>query len=357
MSLKQQLAEHFSACFTGLWIQSEEHDEALREIAQLCREQDWRLASWDVERGLKLPGQPAETPLDAGGGDPLAAIRAIGTLAVADCSAILVMVNAHRFLQSAEIVQGMVQQILTGKQNRTFLAVLSPLVQIPVELEKLFVVLEHELPSREQLEEIAHGVATKEGELAEGAELTRLLDAAAGLTRYEAENACALSLVRHRRLEPSTIWELKAGVLKKSGLLTLHRGQATDPEGLAGAMDRLLETALSTPDILDEYANPKFGEFLVVTTSPHMTPAGHEGITVPPGDRSQSYRFTIDGPLFRSQRRLLLRLAELVRHGLSYAPASGDVKLLEGLLNLTDEIADQAHDRFGVDCLLIADDP
>ena len=37
----------------------------------------------------------------------------------------------------------------------------------------------------------------------------------------------------------------------------------TDPEGLACAMDRLLETALSTPGILDEYGNPKVGEFFV----------------------------------------------------------------------------------------------
>ena len=39
--------------------------------------------------------------------------------------------------------------------------------------------------------------------------------------------------------------------------------QKTDPEALACAMDRLLETALSTPDILSEYGNPKIGEFFV----------------------------------------------------------------------------------------------
>ena len=37
----------------------------------------------------------------------------------------------------------------------------------------------------------------------------------------------------------------------------------TDPEGLASALDRLLETALSTPDLLSEYGNPVVGEFLV----------------------------------------------------------------------------------------------
>src|SRR3989304_5720283 len=36
-----------------------------------------------------------------------------------------------------------------------------------------------------------------------------------------------------------------------------------DPEGLASALDRLLETALSTPGVLSEYGNPVVGEFLV----------------------------------------------------------------------------------------------
>ena len=37
----------------------------------------------------------------------------------------------------------------------------------------------------------------------------------------------------------------------------------TDPDGLASAMDRLLETAISTPGIMEEYANPRIGEFFV----------------------------------------------------------------------------------------------
>ena len=65
-----------------------------------------------------------------------------------------------------------------------------------VELEKPFVVLEHDLPGRDQIASIAHGVATEPGELPEGAGLAAVLDAAAGLTRVEAENAFALSLVR-----------------------------------------------------------------------------------------------------------------------------------------------------------------
>ena len=224
MSLTQSLAEYISACFTGLWIESHEHDDALREIAQLCREQNWRLASWDIEQGLRVPGQNNDQSADAGGSDPLAAIRSINALASADSSAILVLTNFHRFLSSPEIVQALAQQITTGKQNRTFVVILSPLVQVPVELEKLFVVVEHDLPSRDQLEEIARGIATEDGELPEGDKLGTVLDAACGLTRFEAEGAFALSLVRHSQLAADAIWDLKSQTLKKSGLLQLYRG-------------------------------------------------------------------------------------------------------------------------------------
>jgi hypothetical protein len=48
--------------------------------------------------------------------------------------------------------------------------------------------------------------------------------------------------------------------------------ELTDPEGLASAMDRLLETALSTPGIMDEYANPKVGEFFVASMAGDRPP-------------------------------------------------------------------------------------
>jgi hypothetical protein len=51
-----------------------------------------------------------------------------------------------------------------------------------------------------------------------------VIDAAGGLTRFEAEGAFSLSLVRQGRLAARELWELKTQALKKSGLLTLHRG-------------------------------------------------------------------------------------------------------------------------------------
>ena len=223
MTLKDRLDEYVRAAFTGLWVESHEHEDALAEIRHLCSRRKWRLAIWDIDRGLRIAGQAEQAATSDADNDPLAAIRALGALATEDGSALLVLKNFHRFMQSAEIVQALAHQIALGKQSRTFVVILAPVVQIPVELEKLFVVVEHDLPSREQLSEIARGVASEPGELPDES-VEAVLDAAGGLTRYEAENAFALSLVRHQQIQPAVVFEQKSQMLKKSGLLTLYQG-------------------------------------------------------------------------------------------------------------------------------------
>ena len=117
------------------------------------------------------------------------------------------------------------RQVISGKQNRVIVVVLAPVVQLPIELEKLFVVLEHDLPDREELEQIARGIATEEGELPADVQLQAVIDAAAGLTRMEAENAYSLALIRNNQIAADAVWELKSQMLKKSGTLSLYQGQ------------------------------------------------------------------------------------------------------------------------------------
>jgi ATPase family associated with various cellular activities (AAA) len=225
MKLADQLTSYINAAFAGLWVETREADEAEREIVRLARSKKWKIAVWDVAGGMRIPGA-AGTNAEAGVGDPLAALRALPALADDQGTAILVLHNFHRFLTSVEVVQTVFAQLVVGKQQRTFIVVLAPTSQIPVELEKLFVVIEHALPDREQLERIARELTSDHPhDLPKGEDLQRVLDAAAGLTRYEAEGAFALSLTRHNAFVPRVIWDLKAQTLRKNNLLTLHRGQ------------------------------------------------------------------------------------------------------------------------------------
>ncbi len=237
MTLAECLSEYVRACFTGIWIQSFEHDDAIIEIARLCRQQHWSLATWDLDRGLTVVGRDDGSSTAVSAPDPLAAIKAIGSLAAPEGTALLVLRNFHRFLGSVEIVQALDTAIATGKQDRTIVVVLSPLVQLPTELERQFVLIEHDLPGRDQLGQIARSIATEPRELPDGDALGAVLDSAAGLTRVEAENAFSLSLIRHGRITPDVLWELKSQTLKKSGLMTIHRGGETFAD--LGGLDAL----------------------------------------------------------------------------------------------------------------------
>jgi hypothetical protein len=223
MKLSDRLTDYVHAAFSGLWVHTQEPDEAEREIARHARTRNWKLAVWDLAQGLRLPGEA--NAVSAGAGDPLAALRVLPTLAEPEGTALLLLHNFHRLFNNPEVIQAAFTQLVAGKQQRTFLVVLAPVVQIPVELEKLFVVVEHPLPDREQLEGIARELTSDSpSDLPQGDDLQRVLDAAAGLTRYEAEGAFALSLTRHNAIRPEAVWEVKAQTLRKNNLLTLHRG-------------------------------------------------------------------------------------------------------------------------------------
>jgi hypothetical protein len=224
-TLTSRVRELVQACFAGIWITTREPAEAKRNLTALCREESWRFGTWDCDRGMTFPFEPIEMPGVTDSQDPLAVVRSLPHIANGSGTTLVAFENLHRFLGAADIIQALASQLHAGKQTRCFVVVLAPDIQMPVELEKLFTVLDHDLPGHAQLEKIAREIATQANELPEGADLTRVIEAAAGLTAGEAENAFSLALVRHGKLEPETLWELKSQQLKKSGLVSLHRGQ------------------------------------------------------------------------------------------------------------------------------------
>jgi len=231
MSLKQTIFEHIVAGFSGLWVQSYEPQDAVQAVvgASKMTAIHSRLITWDLDAGLRdyepknpLAGGPMEL------GKALAAVRSV-TYQMREQeppdqrNVILVIRNLHLALKPTDL-QTLDNIIQLGKSIGIYVIVISAVLEIRPELEKQFIVLEHDLPGREQLLEIAQGVATEKGEMPEGPQRGALLEAAAGLTGYEAEGAFALSLIRNKKLDAQTVWDIKAQALKKSGLLTIHKG-------------------------------------------------------------------------------------------------------------------------------------
>ncbi len=223
--LTQRLTELVNAAFTGLWVETLECDEAANEIKQLASDKGWAVVEWDITQATK-------------GRDPLTAITETPPKGE---TTLYLFHNWHKCVTDPIVMQATFSAIIKGKNTRVFIVVISSQLQIPPELQKHFVVVEHHLPNQEQIQRIAKELDAKATDQA-------TFIAAAGLTRYECEGAFALSLVRKGKLEPDAIWEIKQGTVKKSGLMTLHRnGMKLDSLGGLNGLKNFCTKALKSP--------------------------------------------------------------------------------------------------------------
>jgi hypothetical protein len=220
MSLASEIWELVRAGFSGIWVETHEPSEAILELSTMGREHGLQIVAWNLDAGMRTIAGDAVANEST---DPLSALRALGAIP-GDQSTVLLLENFHRFIDSVEVCQAMLTQLMLGKQQGRHVIVLAPVVKLPVELDRQFVVINHPLPDREQLWEIAESLVD-DPDLYPLAHREMLLDSAAGLTRMEAESAFSLSLVRHGRIIGDEVWQLKSSWLQKSGMLRLFKSE------------------------------------------------------------------------------------------------------------------------------------
>ena len=66
MKLTDQLTHYIHAAFTGIWVQTHEPDEALRDILRHAQQKKWKLAVWDIASGIRLPAKASSSSPEAG---------------------------------------------------------------------------------------------------------------------------------------------------------------------------------------------------------------------------------------------------------------------------------------------------
>src|SRR5262245_25301331 len=108
MTLSERFTEIVRAGFAGVYVVTHEPDEAVASLAKQASQHSWALAVWDVDAGLQCSGSPATAV------DPLSAVRAAGAMAKPEQTAVLVLRNFHRFMQSVDVVQAMERQLARG---------------------------------------------------------------------------------------------------------------------------------------------------------------------------------------------------------------------------------------------------
>jgi hypothetical protein len=99
----------------------------------------------------------------------------------------------------------------------------SPQVNIPMELEKIITMVTYDLPTREHVEEQLVGMEeflkSKDLPLPEGRERVAVINAMVGMTHSEMVNVLKKSVAKHKKISLEEIVAEKEQVIKKTGLL------------------------------------------------------------------------------------------------------------------------------------------
>jgi hypothetical protein len=200
--------------------------EALLDIAQRRQKKvfEWSCSTGIVPAGVSIQSHKSRNPATK---DPLAALDQVIEQVE---PAIYLFKDFHPFLtkNNFAVTRKLKEIALHLKNSFKTIVLVSPVLEIPIELEKEITVLNFPLPTRDDLAELLDGILAEVKQLKQvtidldDAGRERLLQAALGLTLGEAENVFAKIIVKDQRLSADDVGEVfaqKQQIIRKSGLL------------------------------------------------------------------------------------------------------------------------------------------
>ncbi|MGD0919477.1 MAG: AAA family ATPase [Thermodesulfobacteriota bacterium] len=196
------ITNYLKAGYPLIYVCTQEPERATQSI----KGERWKTYSWDCLRGITEPdtGRVLEDIID-----PLQALKWLAG------KGDVIAQNFQHFISSVEIIQEIQNSLPIWKGQGSCLVIPGPRINLPLEIEKYFTLLDFSLPSTQDLlaiqEELGQSV---------GVEInTEAVEAARGLTEFEAETAFSLSLVIKKQFCPKIITEQKKQMIRRTGLM------------------------------------------------------------------------------------------------------------------------------------------
>ncbi|MBN2505444.1 MAG: AAA family ATPase [Verrucomicrobia bacterium] len=237
MTVQQEIETLIRARYPILYVVSSEELRVQALILEIGRQRQKRVFEWSattgiVPAGASIQSQKHRHPATQ---DPLVALDEVIEQVE---PALFLFKDFHPFLArgNVAVIRKLKEIALHLKNSFKTVILVSPVMEIPAELEKEVTVLNYPLPTRDDLaallDRIIEDLRTFKHVKIDldppGRE--RLLQAALGLTLGEAENVFAKIVVKAERLSGEDVHEVfaqKQQIIRKSGLLEYYASHDT----------------------------------------------------------------------------------------------------------------------------------
>jgi len=230
-----QVRDLLKAKIQCIWIDTYEEAEAIKDLKEIVNGlAGLNLFQWSHTEGLKklpLTNLEKAEPADPKMMNPQAlfnAIREAQEDANAKREGVYVLRDFHLLNDTHAIKRGLRDLKEYSSKNYNPIIVVSPIVSIPVEHEKLFTIVSYDVPSKTEIERLVSSMANNiEAAIAKGRDFTapdaeqqrQLVNACIGLTFNEISDVFAKSLVRYKELSLQAVMEEKIQLVKKAGVI------------------------------------------------------------------------------------------------------------------------------------------
>ncbi len=218
--MQEELSILIQAQYPLIYLVTCEEERAEQTIAELAQSRPQRrVYVWTVTHGIVEFGQPRSVTQH----NTVSPEAAIEWVTRQREPGIFVLKDLHPFIDSPAVTRWLRDAIASFKGTQKTLILMSPVQQIPIELEKEVAVLDYPMPNMTELNQ----VLSQQLEQTRGRRLSteareKLLKAALGLTRDEAEKVYRKSYVTAGRLTEEEVGEVlseKKQLIRRNGIL------------------------------------------------------------------------------------------------------------------------------------------
>lgn len=264
MDVSREIEVLVRAKYPILYVVSWEERRVETVLARIAQKLDRALHVWSLTQGFQPPIERTRGPADPSGLP--SELDALARVHEAPEFTLCVLRDFHPYLKDHRVVRVLRDLAARLRGKSQTLILISPVLTLPVELEKDVTVIEYPLPSAAEIEahldEVIAAVRDNPHlDLALTPEQREaIVKSAQGLTLDEIESSFARSLVEKKRFDVETLLEEKKQIVRKSGLLEYYPAseRARDVGGLdllkqwldrrsAGLTDRARQFGLPAP--------------------------------------------------------------------------------------------------------------
>jgi SpoVK/Ycf46/Vps4 family AAA+-type ATPase len=229
MDFRSEIETLIRARYPILYVITSEEMRVQELLVQIAADRQKKVFEWTYSTGLIPAGTSLQSQKSRNNAtkDPLAALDLVLDHVE---PAIFLFKDLHPFLAKSNfaVIRRLKDLALHLKSSFKTIILISPVMEIPTELDKEITVLNFPQPNKEDLAELLDKVIAQVSETRQveihldDAGRERLLQAALGLTLGEAENVLAKIIVKDHRLAADHVREVfaeKQQIIRKSGLL------------------------------------------------------------------------------------------------------------------------------------------